>query len=843
MSIGTMLNGWRVYLPGPDGRPLVNGRVSFYNAGTSDDTELEAEVFADKELSRTLGTVVYADDTGMLPAIWLSRSHLYKAVVERLVSRFPTEVWESLYEIDDIGEVDASEPIVFTPARVCDTIGDMAKLPWSDLEGFVEVLGVNDPYDAGSTLVFKWNETSEEDNLGYAFVKPYGYQQAGRWEQVFNEGFIDVRKFGAFPGGSDVLSQIIHALRYASNVTYVRNPVTVSFASAGDYGIGGDIDLSAFKYNGAHVNVSICDGARFVNASTLGNVELKISPNTRIESGREIVGDYVDLVFDEDSVEYIRPQWFHSENGIFAEQLYKAATMDCNPHDIPVYVYGKVYAEGRNLPEFKATARIIWGDTSFVFSDAGSPQRGLFEASAGFECNSRIVFDLDQNSLWKCKFRDISEIDSRWVSSLQVVLDSSVEPSQVIRVHGTTVTGSVSNNSSRVLVDGVIKIANDATLTIGSVVNDLNHKIFDILPASQGHSRGRVFTLADKVSLDWFVGNTDFVSQSLEIDSNSFKDVLNAAPNNAELFFRTSAKINGTIELSGANRSFSGIDVNGGTLKLSFNYIDVIECRFNNVSISIESDSVNFMSNDMNNSTIYCKSNKNIKVTNNRFYGLNISDKVPVTIEAPRSCTGTISGNNFSDCQKIAQYIPVEVSGDLVHVISGITVTGNAVTDDSSQIYDHQELNYIVDFKKKTLEISKPGSMGSHFVAYFELTIPSLEFMRNRLFDKNGKFTVSLDGVKIGPVDTSDGGVHSFGISQFKKVASLSELEGKVFKIVYDTYGLDNYGIDDAEYYDLRNAGFFDEDGTTLYGIGKMYHSLSGQNRMSIWINVYRGNV
>lgn len=247
-----LLGGLKVWLVNDGGRPLSapGGRAKFYRAGTS----TPVTVYSDIDLTEddALGPVVDTDKLGYLPAIWLKTDKLYKVVVEQRIGVDP-EQWEVLWEVDNVGYVDASvwgggdDRFLFV-----DSISDLKQVDHSEY-GHVFVTGYYAPGDWGEPSLFVWDGDSRKTADDGAYVRPNDVlaTDAGRWVQIFDGDILDVRKFGALPDmtqNSDIQGRVLKAINYSQENSTRTRPITVGFVAPGRYDFSGDFDFSIYYF-------------------------------------------------------------------------------------------------------------------------------------------------------------------------------------------------------------------------------------------------------------------------------------------------------------------------------------------------------------------------------------------------------------------------------------------------------------------------------------------------------------------------------------------------------------------------------------------------------------------
>jgi len=243
------LGGLKVFLVNDGGKPLSapGGRAEFYVAGTS----TPEPVYADMDLTNAIGPVVYTDELGYLPAIWLKTDRLYKVQIEQKLPGSP-DTWAMLWEVDNVGFIDPNESS--EPGEAPIAVGSIAALKQVDHSEHAAVL-VNGYYfagDWGEPSMFVYDSLSTASADDGAFVRPndVAIGSMGRWVQIFAGDVLDVRKFGALPDmtdNADVTAKVVNAVNYAQRNSSRSRPLTIGFVAPGRYEFAGDFDFSSYS--------------------------------------------------------------------------------------------------------------------------------------------------------------------------------------------------------------------------------------------------------------------------------------------------------------------------------------------------------------------------------------------------------------------------------------------------------------------------------------------------------------------------------------------------------------------------------------------------------------------
>jgi hypothetical protein len=240
----------KVFLVNDGGKPLSapGGRAKFFVAGTSTPEPVYSDI--DLTEATALGPVVYTDELGYLPAIWLKTDRLYKVRVEQKLPGTP-EVWSLLWEVDNVGYIDPHESE--EPGEPQITVDSITALKAVDhsAHSVVMVDGYYSAGDFGTPSTFVWSATSTRHDDGGSVIRPNDVASgnAGRWIQVFSGDVIDVRKFGAIPDlteNSDVTAKVVNAINYAQQNSTRSRPLTIAFLAPGKYEFAGDFDFTQY---------------------------------------------------------------------------------------------------------------------------------------------------------------------------------------------------------------------------------------------------------------------------------------------------------------------------------------------------------------------------------------------------------------------------------------------------------------------------------------------------------------------------------------------------------------------------------------------------------------------
>lgn len=317
-----LLGGLKVWLVNDGGKPLSapGGRAKFYRAGTSTPETVYSDI--DLTQSDALGPVVYTDELGYLPAIWLKTDRLYKVRVEQKVPGSGNQ-WTLLWEVDNVGYIDrnTSDEIGDIPIFV-NSISELKTVDHIE-NPVVEVLGYYNPGDWGEPSAFVFDPECLKAPDDGAYVLPSDQEQSvsGRWVQQFEGDVLDVRKFGALPDlleNSDCCAKVVNAINYSQSLANVgKTPIAIGFVAPGKYDFVGGFDFSIYYWTDLSNNSShdirwlICDGVVFNGVSINSSVTtFKLDKNTDCRVSGELVRGNTLLVIEGGGSIKVDPAWW-----------------------------------------------------------------------------------------------------------------------------------------------------------------------------------------------------------------------------------------------------------------------------------------------------------------------------------------------------------------------------------------------------------------------------------------------------------------------------------------------------------------------------------------------------
>lgn len=739
---GTLLSGFRIWIPDGNGKPLLNGRVCFYDASTGKN----AEVWADMALTETLGSVVPVDSNGYLPPIWLSKEHLYKAVVQKRIAKYPEEQWVDQWYINDVGEVLDSKELPWSDVFYVEDIEALRALnPGKDTEegSTIYVMGVHEGGDAGYPLMFRWDANSEENGLGLAFVEPSNWGKKGRWVQIFSEAEIDVRKFGAIPGrGEPILTNITAALRYAENKAYNPSGKSVVF-SPGDYNIEGSVNFHSFD-----CQTKMMPGCRFV--SNQGNVNIYLGANTTVLTETFLVGERINLVF-EGNVEYIRPQWFFADNLI--NQMRLASSKTNNRKGCLVRVFGDVMDGGYS----SVVSADFYAPISFETGEkflAGSTKSAILVFHERFITPTRHAPVFSELPYQIAIYFDSNEsVDAGWFgTNTDSAKRSAASKECVIRFPQMTVSDNgVKIEGFKAAYEGTITVPDGVEFFAGHVINNGSLPIFNVI------GEGSVHVANDTVKFGWF---------RCETQIQTFKSALKSADGKILDGEGRAIQHEGTMPRFPFDSRIENLELslqNG----MNFNRLRLDRCGIKTRSIA--ADSVQIKDCLVGEQGMEITAQNHLDVIGCSFQDQpeSVGD-FALQINAPRDCTGKIFGNDFGVTNNghSIKFNPAE--SDYKRK-SKIYVEGNSFSntfDDQVTSNDSYTFSGVADCSLKSRYHPDGSSSTTDYIYYLDCNInlatDSGWYKTRYFFDsdkiaaevtlvsiENGEYSVSIPGSKF----------------------------------------------------------------------------------------------
>lgn len=498
MAKSTLLGGFRVWVPNEQGKPLHKGRASFFVAGTN----TPAVVYKDQDCNIPWGTQVAVDNQGYIGdsenGVWLKTDFLYKVVVEQKICSDPEE-WKPMWKIDGVGSIDDDDGgYGVSSISIVESYPYLKALRPGQFD-YVFVAGFYNPGDTGEPMCFRWvaDKVVEDDNGAY--VKP-SVGSSGAWEQMFNSGEIDVRKFGAIPDVDQYVdSNILDAMNYAVEPRFIsvdgskHEPKTIVFSKSGRYKLAGSVDFTDFKmiaaYGSKRAGVVIGEGVVFDAPSKV----VTFGRGHRIDSSTNIVSEGTTLSIEAKSMEFVRPQWFGNEN---TDRSYAKAISSGNN----VFVYGDMYpnyffsyaADVNFKGKFSLNERTYFEDIVDSFSIKRNDKAFFSYTRGKFDFSGTSDFDGDV----RCKGIEASSIsvdgdagfkNANITGSLAAITIGSVEISSFNYSLAVICAGGVYDNNSLEYADVDLKLK-QGNLKVLDVDNyDTLYSLQDLFPnASHG---------------------------------------------------------------------------------------------------------------------------------------------------------------------------------------------------------------------------------------------------------------------------------------------------------------------------------------------------------------------
>jgi hypothetical protein len=193
------------------GAPVVNGRLQFFDVGTSNPKE----VFSDPDLLITAGAVVSLDAAGRLPdatpQLWYGYGE-YTVVLQSFETGVWTNVWQAPYVVGAVDPGAANVPTQVT----CNTIADLKAVD-TDIFTRAVVLGAAS-VSTGGGGTYRWSPLlTTTDDGGWYIERTLGGQ--GRWVRILEAGAdkLDIRIWQAQTSTGPIDSQYNAAFAIAAS--------------------------------------------------------------------------------------------------------------------------------------------------------------------------------------------------------------------------------------------------------------------------------------------------------------------------------------------------------------------------------------------------------------------------------------------------------------------------------------------------------------------------------------------------------------------------------------------------------------------------------------------------
>lgn len=330
-----LLGGLRVWLVNDGGKPLSapGGRAKFYTAGTSTPETVYSDI--DLTQATALGPVVYTDELGYLPPIWLKTDRLYKVRIEQKIPGTP-EQWALLWEVDNVGYVDPHESEEHgEPTIAVNSISELKTVDHS-AHTVAMVLGYYSAGDWGEPSIFVFDPECTKAPDDGAYVLPADQQQSssGRWLQMFSGDILDVRKFGALPDmteNSDVSAKVVNAVHYSQDNSTRTRPITVGFVAPGRYDFVGDFNFAQYSFidltdqSVYQVPWVIGNGVYFN-----GNGQFILSKCTECRASGKLFSGTSSLAVEGGGYIEVDPAWWGDDNCAISDCYVKCGSVTTN---------------------------------------------------------------------------------------------------------------------------------------------------------------------------------------------------------------------------------------------------------------------------------------------------------------------------------------------------------------------------------------------------------------------------------------------------------------------------------------------------------------------------------
>lgn len=287
------------YIPKPQylwnsttGIAPVIGRVRFLEAGTTDTLKAIYDKDGDP-LQNPLPT----DANGYTPQVFLGEGS-YKVVLQRLVSSDPTDVYDVLWECDNVKGADSSSAPLTT--TIVNTIADLKALA-SGAYSSVSVLGYFAAGDGGGGS-FRWNAVSTTADDGGTWIIPNSAPANGRWIRQYALPEVTGAMYGSpLNSGETQDSRLLALNAFAKSTGYKAT------LQAGVYKVGANITLDM-------QTLELRAGAKFRRFATSYPV-ITLSPDVLIiDHAQSLQDEVVNFpTISPKSPIYSRPEWWGAD--------------------------------------------------------------------------------------------------------------------------------------------------------------------------------------------------------------------------------------------------------------------------------------------------------------------------------------------------------------------------------------------------------------------------------------------------------------------------------------------------------------------------------------------------
>lgn len=374
----------------PTGTAPVIGRVQYFAAGTS-----TLKAIYDKT-GTPLQNPLPTDDDGYTPAVFLGEG-AYKVVLQRLVSTDPTDVYETLWEVDEVKGAESGTSGSVTTTLV-NTIADLKALTAGSFS-LVSVLGYFAAGDGGGGS-FRWNAVSTTTDDGGTWITPASAPANGRWVRQYALPEVSAAMYGSPLNALETQdSRLLNLVQFAKSTGF---KVTMQ---AGVYKVGANITLDPAV-------LEMQEGAKFRRFATSYPV-ITLAPQTLIADHFGTMQDEVANFPTISPVEPIwaRPEWWGADGTGTADAYSAIKTASEQLHGLVEFckVY-KITAAGAPSPSIVVKSVKVSASAFFNFDGGGASRyfvinsiqadptaRGIF---GGNTCRQELGIKSETRSEW-----------------------------------------------------------------------------------------------------------------------------------------------------------------------------------------------------------------------------------------------------------------------------------------------------------------------------------------------------------------------------------------------------------------------------------------------------------
>jgi len=368
--------------------PLFRGKMEFYEVGSV----IPKAVFADKELSVSLGNVIELDEAGRVPTsgLFLGVGDYSYSVFEDTTPQSPFPTWMETYNVPVV--LGATQSTLGTNNAIfLNAIIDLPSVDFNE-STVATCLGYYSAFDGGGGL-FKWSPlATAPDDLGSVIAS--ALSSTGRWIRIFDENVVTTAQFGVIGGiNTNMITRIQNCATY-SNGSGFRMIFT-----QGNIKCDGFFDVNA-------QNVTIAENFKLVRLNALSPTGMVLNANSIEVLGISHITQLGSTTIRLRPIQplAIQPQWFGAVgNGISDDYLAISEALQSGSSLLLDGIF-KVNGTGDlNIGdvEFKAGSSLIHNSSGVITID------GVVSTAFGY--NSVFVKGSPTN-----RFNMIRDVNAEW---------------------------------------------------------------------------------------------------------------------------------------------------------------------------------------------------------------------------------------------------------------------------------------------------------------------------------------------------------------------------------------------------------------------------------------------